>query len=98
MIDTILVTGLAAGAVVEVVRRTLWAVQWPSARVRDVGLRALAVGLGALAGVVAGDVLAGVAGGGLSSALVAGGRAWARRAGWAAGGVGDGPGDVGPEE
>ena len=92
----IAVCGLAAGAIVEVLKRWLWVAQRPSARVRDAGLVTLAVTLGAVAGVVAGDVLAGLAGGGLSSALVAGGKRWARRAGWAGVESGGGPGAPGP--
>ena len=98
--ETLALAGLAAGALVEVVRRWLWVAQRPSARVRDAGLQTLSVVLGGLAGAVVGDVLAGLAGGGLATSLVAGAHGWARRAGWAGGTVepGDGPGDVSPEE
>lgn len=67
----IIVAALAVAGVVEGVKALLWAAQWPSDRARDVLLRLLAVALGAVGGVIAGDVLAGLAGGGLSTTVYA---------------------------
>lgn len=81
---TIVVCALVAGGVVEVVRRWL-AVSWrPSRRVRGAVLLTVSVAVGAVAGVIAGDVLAGLAGGGVGlpahAALKVALRRWGREA------------------
>jgi len=75
----ILVAAVAVAVLVQVVKAWLWLAQWPSARVRDVGLRTLAVLLGAIVGLVRGDVVAGLAAGGLSMPAFHAARAALRR-------------------
>lgn len=96
--QVILVSGLAAAGIVEAVRRWLWLAQRPSAKVRDAGLRTLAIAVGAGAGAVLGGVMLGLAGGGLSTAIAAAVKSALRRWGQTAPLPGSLGAEVDPED